>query len=716
MAMLTQQSNIHCIPFKPWQRQLVLAALIALLIAGNSAFADMNNWINNAESGVFLMHDGAGKPQAATTLNTEVEIEISGPIAHVTLTQHFRNEGQSFAEGIYVFPLPDRSAVHAMELQLGERKIVGEIHEKQKAKALFEQARAEGKRTSLVEQRRPNVFTTAVANIAPNEAIAVRLEYIEVLQRDGNQFSLQFPMTLTPRYLPAKSSAHPLDLPLPATQPLEATDRTAEFPEAAQPLPDAINSALIARMPDVSGPFFKAGTPGPHTRQSHAAQIRVTLDGGVPVSQLYSRSHQILRTDDKGRVQIAPQDSDVAMDRDFLLSWTLAPGKETEGALFSEAIDGSDYALLMLVPPSQLPEQARLPREMLFIVDTSGSMGGESIRQAKSALQAALKRLYPGDRFNIIEFNSRYSSLFAQPLSASPRNIDKAQQFVGALSAGGGTEMLPPLKAALSTQPSEGFLRQIIFITDGSVGNEHAIFQTLHSQLGAARLFTVGIGSAPNSYFMRKAAEFGLGTFTTINNTNEVQVQMSKLFARLEKPLMRDLSLRFPKGIQPEMFPAKIPDIYAGEPVMVAMKFNQLPAWIDVSGSGQSPWSLRLLPTPADGGHKGTGVLWARQKIEALMDRITRGEDEDSVRPNITAVALRHKILSRYTSFVAVDHTPVRAAQQQLKQQDVANQLPKGLSWPNTATGVDGLWQLAGYLLLACLCLLLLQRRIDRAS
>lgn len=699
--MVHTLSRIHL----SWRHFSLLITLTASLLFSGLASANINNWVNNAEAGVFLMHDHSGEPQSATALNTDVTIEVSGLIAHVTLTQRFHNTGQAFAEGLYVFPLSERAAVNAMEMQIGERRIVGEIHEKQRAREIFEQAKREGKRTGLVEQRRPNVFTTSVANIAPNDEIVVRLEYIEVLERDGNQFNLRFPMTITPRYRPASSRAHPLDLPLPLRVP---ADETPEAP-LAEPPSSAVDNSLLARMADVSGPFT-VNNPQPGNN-SHTARIHVTLDGGLPVSQLYSRSHAISSQSLKSGYRISPQDTDVPMDRDFLLSWTLAPHHETEGVIFSEMIDGEDYALLMLVPPKQIAEQDRLAREMLFIIDTSGSMGGESIRQAKSALQAALKRLYPGDRFNIVEFNSDFSTLYPQPVAATPSAVDTALRFVHRLDAGGGTEMLAPLKAALNMQVSEDYLRQVVFITDGSVGNEHAIFQTLHKQLGTARLFTVGIGSAPNSYFMRKAAEFGLGTFTYINSTSEVQTQMAQLFSKLEKPLMRDIKVQFPNGTQVETFPPKIPDLYSGEPVMLAMKFNQLPAWIKLSGRGNQTWNTHLVPTPTPGGHRGVGVLWARQKIEALTDRITRGEPEADMRPLITEVALRHKLLSRYTSFVAVDHTPVRTGKHPLKRQDVANRLPKGLKWPSTATGVDGLWHTAALLLLACLALLWRRRK-----
>ena len=661
----------------------LLAALGLILVFTGVAHASTNDWINEAQSGVFLLKGESGQPLPALTLGMEADVEISGPVARVKMTQRFSNPATGFAEGLYVFPLPEGAAVHAMELRVGERRIVGEIHEKEQAQRIYEKAKAEGKRTGLVQQRRPNVFTTAVANVAPGEEIAVQLEYIEALHRDGNRFSFRLPMTLTPRYRPALSDAHPLDVPV--GTPME------------QVLALASESGLRAIVPDVSGPFHRAGKP---VGQRNHARVRITLDGGVAVSQLFSRSHQVEIRQQGQRHHILPWDASVPMDRDFLLNWQLAPAQGTEGALFMESIEGSSFGLLMLVPPRQVSPLARLPRETLFIIDSSGSMGGESIRQARAALLSALTRLHPGDRFNIIEFDDRFSSLYPQPVPVADDTLAEARYFVKHLDAGGGTEMLKPLRAALAMNTTPGYLRQVLFITDGAVGNEHAIFSTIHNELDTARLFTVGIGSAPNSYFMKKAAEFGRGTFTYIADTSDVTEKMAELFAKLEKPLMRDMSVTLPNGIGAEMFPPTLPDIYADEPVMVAFKFDQRPDWIQVQGQGIAPWSQRIVVPRSTRG--GISTLWARQKIESLMDRMVRGEDEATIRPGIVDVALRHRLVSRYTSFVAVDRTPVRPADAPLDSQHIANQLPKGLAWPKTSTGVDQLWLLSAWLLLAC--------------
>jgi Ca-activated chloride channel family protein len=399
------------------------------------------------------------------------------------------------------------------------------------------------------------------------------------------------------------------------------------------------------------------------------------------------------------------------------LFWDIANGEQSSAAFYTENIAGQHYGLLMLMPPQHESQQAAVDREVIFIIDTSGSMGGESIRQAKQSLLQALQSLQPRDSFNVIEFNSTHSQLFQQTRSASTVNIQSALNFVRNLQAGGGTQMQAPLRAAL-TMPSNNRenLRQVVFITDGAVGNENALFALTHQLRGNSRLFTVGIGSAPNSYFMRKAAEFGKGSFTHIGSTTEVDEKMRALFSKLENPVLRDIRIDFPQGMTAEMWPAKIPDLYKGEPVLVAMKFNTQPNNMTVSGlSGPSGNWQREIDIEQSQQHQGTSTLWARNKIAALMDRITRGESEQSIKPDIIKVAVDHKLLSRYTSFVAVDKTPVRNPNTPLKTSKVANLTAHGssgghASYPATASGVQLWWLMAILLMLAAA----LQARLNK--
>jgi Ca-activated chloride channel family protein len=320
---------------------------------------------------------------------------------------------------------------------------------------------------------------------------------------------------------------------------------------------------------------------------------------------------------------------------------------------------------------------------MIFVIDTSGSMYGVSIEQARQALQRAIDGLQPGDLFNVIEFSSHATPLFAQSSPATAANLLMAQAFVGRLQANGGTEMEGALQLALRSPPEESLLRQVVFITDGAVGNEEDLFRLIEARLDTARLFTVGIGSAPNSWFMRKAAEVGRGAFTTISAQHEVAEKMDRLFRKLEHPQLTNIQLEWPGGIPVETYPAVVPDLYLGEPVAVRIRaagaFRPGDVLRITGDSVAGAWGAEVsLDVQAES--PGVGALWARARIAALRDEERRGADADAVRSEIVSTALRHHLVSRYTSLIAVDKTPARAAGELLRKDPVPNLMAHGQS------------------------------------
>ena len=391
------------------------------------------------------------------------------------------------------------------------------------------------------------------------------------------------------------------------------------------------------------------------------------------------------------------------MDRDFVLTWQPVSGSTPTAALFTEQVGGEYYGLLMVVPPAADRAVKPIPREIIFVVDTSGSMGGVSIEQARASVSRALQQLHPEDHFNIIEFNTRHRALYRQPMPATRHHVQRAQEFVRMLSASGGTEMLPALQAALDVAgEADGYreqsmLRQVIVFTDGAVGNEHALFEDIASRLGSSRLFTIGIGSAPNSWFMRKAALFGRGTHTHIGDINETEEKMAALFEQLAHPAAINLSLEWPSAV--DMWPERVPDLYLGQPLAVAVNFGAVPPQGEVKVSGEingRVWQKRLaMSSGADPAsevrHPGVASVWARRKISGLLDQKVAGRDTDAVRSDVLSVALQHQLLSPYTSFVAVEEVISRTPGAGLDSQPVANtrprgQTPQGYAYPRTAT------------------------------
>ncbi|MFE8071335.1 marine proteobacterial sortase target protein [Marinobacteraceae bacterium S3BR75-40.1] len=642
---------------------------ILILLLGNAAYGETPE---EAGTGELLFRAGKnGGYQPATHLSTRYEVQVSGLIASTTLTQRFRNDTQEWLEAVYVFPLPTDAAVHGMTLQVGERRIKGEIREREKARKAYTQAKQQGKKAALVEQQRPNLFTTEVANIPPGETVEVHLDYQQsVTYRDGT-FELRLPTTLTPRYMPGR--------PLAEENPLQWQGGWAR-PTSEVPDADKISPYTVPREAVLQG--------------SHNAKIQLTLNAGLPLAKVTSPSHSISPVWNGDTVEVTPTGGVIAMNRDAVFRWRPALGEAPRAAVFHEQWEGEDYVMLMLVPGLPQTQDSALPREQLFIIDTSGSMGGTSIRQAKAALQQALDTLTPRDRFNIIAFSDSPYTLFPAARQADTDALRQAQGFVGSLSAHGGTQMAPALARAFAQPDSNGWLQQIVFITDGAVGNEAALFRQIHEQLGDARLFTVGIGSAPNSHFMRKAAQFGRGTYTFVDGQDQVAGTIGGLIKKLRSPVLGDLQVAWPDP-KATVLPQRPGDLYRAEPLVLVAKASSANGTVGLSGkisggSGQTPWSSRLdlsRAAPAKGLHR----LWARRRIGELIDQKALGEAPDAIRQAVLPIALRHQLASPYTSFVAIEDRASRPDDATLKKDSVPTLLPDGMTrrmvrMPSTAT------------------------------
>ncbi len=630
--------------------------------------------INEVTEGTLLFRTNqAGRFSPAPILKTDVQIAVTGTIARATVRQEFTNPSTrkgDWLEGIYVFPLPETAAVDHLRMKVGERTIEGQIKERAEARKVYDQAKQQGKRTSLLDQERPNMFTASVANIGPGEHITIEIEYQETVRYDADWFQLRFPMAVGQRYIPGTPVIIEGQAPKGSGTMLD-TDR----------VPDA------SRMtPPVQSPAHGSMNP---------VSLSLTLHPGFPIDKVESPFHPIITIPDaEGGFHISLRADAVPADRDFQLIWHPAPRSGPIATVFTEQKNGETYAMLMLVPPTQQDEKAqRIPRDLTFIIDTSGSMAGASIDQAKRALAGALTRLTTQDRFNVIQFNTIVRSLFSVPQPVTTTTIKQAVRYTEQLSADGGTEVLPALRQALKSPQDSSRLQQIILLTDGQVGNEEELFELLHQRVGTRRLFTVGIGSTPNSHLMRKAAEFGRGTFTYIGKVDKVEQKLERLFKKLERPVLGDITLDPAGWSGLEHYPAKIIDLYEGEPIVLALKADALPSHAMLGGqAGGHPWSLpvSLNQTSAYG---GLSVYWARQKISSLMDEAYKGGSDEATKTSVLEVALAHHLVSQYTSLVAVDITPVRPTDAPGEEQGHATKLASAQdlgALPKTATG----WQL----------------------
>ncbi len=586
-------------------------------------------------------------------LATEVELTVTGPILRGKLNQRFLNAADEVIEAVYVFPLPEGAAVHAMELLVGERRIVAEIKEKAEARRRYEAARVEGRRAALVEQERPNLFTTSVANILPGEEVAVKLTYSQELEFADGRFGLHFPLTFTPRYLPA--SMRPTIQNAEASRPADPSDGRRITPPFVQP----------------DGP----GVPG--------AIISLDLNAGLALHDLDSPSHDVIsRRTGPHRWSLDTKARSVPADRDFRVEWRPDLEDGPASALFIEHDDEGAYALLMLLPPETASEPPR-PTDTLFVVDISGSMDGPSIAAARVALLTALDRMGPEDRFAFLLFSDTQRFYADRFLAADRDNLGRARRWVERLSTEGGTEIHAALVRALlftsraAAEPER--LRRMVFITDGAVGNEAQVLATVAAELAETRIHAIGIGPSPNRYLMRSLARLGRGSYVFIDEGAETAPRMKEFLARFDRPLLTDLWLGWRDVVVGEVYPARLPDLYPGEALFVSARLGPEVAQsgaLTINAGERMNQDLSFDSAGVLAAGAGLGLRWARAKVGSLMESLHRGAEAATVREEVIEVALAHDLVTRYTSLVAeekrlVTETPGSEVR-------VPNALPRG--------------------------------------
>ncbi|QEE39108.1 MULTISPECIES: marine proteobacterial sortase target protein [unclassified Methylobacterium] len=627
-------------------------ALLALLVMLASAQA-----APGPRRGGLTLRGSAGTAQVeAVQLATDIGVDVSGPTARTVVTQAFRNTSTNWVEGTYVYPLPEDAAVDGMKLVVGSRVIVADIRERAAAKRAYEAARAAGQSAALTTQERPNIFTNAVANIGPGETVLVQITYQQTIPVSGETRMLRLPLVVAPRYNPTPASVAAVSL-----------DGVVEA--ARDPVPDRARISPPVLDPSIS-------------RSTNPVAVTVRLRAGFAVGAVRSATHAISVTETSPEARTITLANGVApADRDLELTWAPVPGRMPGLGLFRETVAGRTYLLAAVNPPAIEADTASRPaRDVIFVIDNSGSMSGASMRQAKAGLLAGLGRLTSQDRFNVIRFDDTWDALHPVPVPATPDALAGAERFVAALEARGGTEMLAPLKAALADPHAEdGRVRQVVFLTDGAVGDEEQIFAAIHANLGRSRLFMVGIGSAPNGHLMRHAAGIGRGSFTEIRDLAQVGERTRALYEKLESPAVTDLTATFSvPGV--EVTPGALPDLYRGEPLVFAARLPRTAeGTVTVAGRvGGRTWSRTLPLAEADAG-AGISKVWARSRIgETETTRLTGRLGADAADATILALALEHGLTTRLTALVAIDATPRRAPGTPLVAADLPLNLPAG--------------------------------------
>jgi Ca-activated chloride channel family protein len=574
---------------------------------------------------------------------TDVRATVTGPVAHVQVTQSWSNPNRGPIDALYVFPLPEKAAVTDMRLRAGDRLIRSEIRRREEARRVFEQARREGRLAGLLDQERPNVFAQEIANLMPGEAIEVILEFDQEVACEQDVCEYVFPTVVGPRFVPARQT------------------------DPGRISPPVIDEGLST---------------------GQILTLEADIDAGVPLRDLSSPSHWVRTTaarDGRWRAVLGSEER-AALDRDFLLSWRLGGAVPEIGVLsWRDPSGGSEAGVVTVVvqPPAAPRDEEAAPREMVFVLDCSGSMSGAPLAAAKEVVRQALRAIRPGDTFQIIRFSDHASGLGALPLAPTPENIRSALRHLEGLRSEGGTEMISGIRAALGFPSDPRRLRIVAFLTDGYIGNEREILSEVRRTLGGARLFSFGIGSSVNRYLLESLAEEGRGAAAFLEPREHPDDLVERFVARIATPVLTDIRVAW-EGIEvEEVEPERPADLFAGQPLLLHALYAR-PGRGHVVVEGRRAGRLErfrhavTLPDRA-AGNEALARLWARARIHRL-DRGQHDGERPEIREAIARLGLLHRLVTAYTSLVAID-SRVSNTTGEATRVEVPVEMPSGVEY-----------------------------------
>ena len=660
-------------------RLLVIAAAICAVLVPLAAVAQGDRVpADKTLSPYFFVEGGDPAIDRLPLKDTRVDVAITGVIADVTVRQVYENHGTRPIHARYVFPASTRAAVYGMTMTVGDVRTVARIRERKQAAREFEAAKKEGKSASLLEQSRPNVFTMKIANVLPGDTISVELKYTELLVPTDGVYEFVYPTVVGPRY--------------------------SEKPESQASPGDE---------------FVKA----PYTRQGEAPRSEFHLSGvvstGVPLQDLASPSHQVdVRWSSAGRSEITLAESDpLAGNRDFILRYRLAGEEITSGLLLYQGRN-ENFFLLMAEPPRVVEPDEVPSREYIFVLDVSGSMNGFPLDTAKKLMSDLANVLRPSDAFNIVVFADGSETFSPVSVPATPPNLRRALQFIGRKNGGGGTQLLSALKRALAVPRQRDTSRSIVLVTDGYIEAEADVFDYVRAQLDDVNFFAFGIGSSVNRFLIEGVARAGLGEPFIVTEPGEATAAAARLRRYIDTPVLTGIDVSFNGFDAYDVEPGKVPDLFASRPIIVFGKWRgSATGSIDISGKtgrGVYRTSIAVSPSSADTRHAALRHLWARTRIADLSDFGPSTPSEERV-AEITSLGLSYGLLTRYTSFVAVQEI-VRRTTEGADDVDQPLPLPAGVS--DLAVGVTAgpepeiVWVCAIVLsMLSCVSMLRLRRR-----
>ncbi|MCL1467868.1 VIT domain-containing protein [Argonema galeatum] len=618
----------------------------------------LQNERDRSTGGLFVQSKD-GRQQVFPLKHTEVKAKVSGNLSRVEVTQTFENPYTEPLEAVYVFPLPDEAAVDDMEIKIGDRIIKGNIKKREEAQEIYYRARREGRTAGLLEQERDNIFTQSLANIKPGEQINVTIRYTDSLKFEGGNYEFVFPMVVGPRYIPGN--------PIPPT-PL---DKGGEGGIDTDRVPDASR---------ITPPVLRPGT-----RSGHDIGVTVEVDAGVPIADVRSTSHKITTSRQSNIVKVQLASEDTIPNKDLILRYRVA-GNNTQATILTQYDDKGGHFAAYLIPALEYRRNEIVPKDVVFLMDTSGSQQGDPLAKSKELMRRFINGLNPNDTFTIIDFANTTQQLSPTPLANTPENRAKAMVYIDRLDARGGTELLNGIRAVLNFPPSqEGRLRSIVLLTDGYIGNENEVIAEVQRSLKPGnRLYGFGVGSSVNRFLINRLAEVGRGSSQVIRQDEPTQEVAERFFRQINNPVLTNIQVSWQgSGESPTIYPLAAPDLFANQPlVLFGKNKDRISGNLRITGiaAGGKRYEKTLPVDFNSRGNSAIAQLWGRARIKDLMNQMFGVETKSGV-DAVTETALTYRLLSQYTAFVAVSEE-VRVNPDGTRQRvQVPVELPQGVSY-----------------------------------
>ena len=575
-------------------------------------------------------------------LNTDIQVDIQGDLATVQVVQRFENPMNTPLNVSYLFPLNQHAAVYAMQMEVGEERIQAKIDELKAAEKTFKQAQQAGKSAALLKQHRPNMFTQDIANLMPGLPVTVTLEYVQTVPKVDGDYQLVLPLVVGPRFQPPGAGVEP--------KAGSTTQAVGQWQLEALP--------KYPKVPRLDNPQHI---------ESERVSIEIQLNAGMPIQKLLSDTHQlnISHGEDKQRlIQLA--NKRVIDNQDFILRYSLA-GADNQAGLLSYH-DGEQGFFSLLLEPPALPQAEQInAREMVFVLDCSGSMRGQPMAASKAFMRATLRQLRPNDSFRIIRFSDSATEFSRHPKPATASNIRAGLRYTEQLRGSGGTMMIEGIRQALQVPVPAGSIRLISFLTDGYIGNEATILKLLQQRIGAARLFAIGVGTAPNRFLLDEMGHMGRGFTRYIDPTESVEQVAQELAQRLQSPVLTDIQIDWGDLQVGEVLPQQVPDLFAGQSLRIQGRYRQggkQQVTIHAQVNGRKASLPLVLDLPENQLNQGQAIplIWARSAIKErmrLLDTLTNLRSnpdftDQGLQQQVTELGLKYSLVTRWTAFVAV--------------------------------------------------------------